>query len=51
MKRSKGFKKRNNGLRNKRSGEKIILSVISFIEDAMRALSNYRQQLKNQSYI
>lgn len=41
MKRFKGFKKRNNDLPNRRSGYKTVLSVILFIEDAMRVLSNY----------
>ena len=50
---SKDSKKRNNDLPNRRSGYKTVLSVILFIEDAMRVLSNYwkTHHLKNQSNI
>lgn len=46
-KKIKRVQKRTNCLRKKIE----ILSVISFIEDAMRGLSKYRQQMKNHSGI
>ena len=46
-KRSRGFKKGPTAFEKKIE----ILSVISFIEDAMRGLSKYRQQMKNHSGI